>query len=386
MTAKRVCIVGGGAVGLACAAELAQLGCAVVLIEKDQLVSGSSGLSVGVYSRQYIEPLDIKLRVDAYERLCTLERDHGLQIRRNGYIRLARDSETMDMFERGVALQHQLGVPDSTIVDARELSQLVPSIETADLAGAMHGRSDGYLDGHELCMTYATIATDRGADIRIRTQLLGVDRIPAGGWRLSTTRGTIEADVVVNAAGAWADRVGGLLGTPIAIVPQRHQALIISTGRPLEHFMPFVMDYIPGSGDEGLYFRGERADALIAGFHTNDLTAGESDDPDDPHRAADPDHIEQVSRRLTERLPGLDLAFVSGWSGIYPVSADGQIVVGPFPNDPSVIAALGLDGVGVQLSPVVGRLVAEHIRFGEVRVFEGAEALLPGRFEPALNP
>jgi sarcosine oxidase subunit beta len=156
--------------------------------------------------------------------------------------------------------------------------------------------------------------------------------------------------------------------------------VIVSTGEPLKRFMPFVMDYIPGSGDEGLYFRGERPDALIAGLHSNDLTAGESDDPDNPHRAADPDHIEELSRRLTDRLPGLRLGFVSGWSGIYPVSADGQIVVGPFPDAPGVIAALGLDGVGVQLSPVVGRLVAEHIVFGEVRAFEGSDALLPGRF------
>jgi sarcosine oxidase subunit beta len=162
--------------------------------------------------------------------------------------------------------------------------------------------------------------------------------------------------------------------------------MIISTGRPLDRFMPFVMDYIPGSGEEGLYFRGERPDALIAGFHTNDLTAGESDDPDNPHRATDPDHVEEVSRKLTDRLPGLELAFVSGWSGIYPVSADGQIVVGPFPNDPSVVAALGLDGVGVQLSPVVARLVAEHVVFGEVRAFDGSEALQPGRFEAALSP
>jgi sarcosine oxidase, subunit beta len=386
MTAKRVCVVGGGAVGLACAAELAQLGCRVVLIERHQLVSGSSGLSVGVYSRQYVEPLDIALRVDAYARLCTLERDHGLQIRRIGYIRLARDSDTLATFERGVELQRRLGVPDSSVLDTRELARLVPSIQTADLAGGMYGSSDGYLDGHELCMTYAAIATARGADIRVRTELLGAEPIPGGGRRLSTTRGTIEADVVVNAAGAWADRVGDLLGTSIGIVPQRHQAVIVSTGRRLERFMPFVMDYIPGSGEEGLYFRGERPDALIAGLHTNDLTAGESDDPDNPHRAADPDHVEQLSRKLTERLPGLELAFISGWSGIYPVSADGQIVVGPFPGDTSVVAALGLDGVGVQLSPVVGRLVAEHIVFGEVRALDGAQALLPGRFEPALRP
>jgi sarcosine oxidase subunit beta len=382
---RRVCVIGGGAVGLACAAELGQLGCDVVLIEKGQLVSGSSGLSVGVYSRQYIDRLDIQLRVDAYERMCSLERDHGLQIRRNGYLRLAHDSETVDMFERGIALQHELGVPDSEVLDRRGLEQLIPSLRNDDLAGGMWGPSEGYLDGHELCMTYASIATAHGADIRIRTELRAAQPIAGGGWRLTTNKGTIEADIVVNAAGAWADRVGELLGATVAIVPQRHQALIISTGQPLEKFMPFVMDYIPGSGEEGLYFRGERQDALIAGFHTNDLTAGESDDPDNPHRSVDPDHVEEVSRKLTERLPGLELGFVSGWSGIYPVSADGQIVVGPFPDAPNVIAALGLDGVGVQLSPVVGRLVAEHVVFGEIRAFAGSEALLPGRFEAGIR-
>ena len=79
MSRTRVCVIGGGAIGLAAPAELAELGFDVVLIEKDQLVSGSSGLSVGVYSHQYIEPLDIQLRVDAYQRMCALERDHGLQ-------------------------------------------------------------------------------------------------------------------------------------------------------------------------------------------------------------------------------------------------------------------------------------------------------------------
>jgi sarcosine oxidase, subunit beta len=379
MTAGRVCVIGGGAVGLACAAELAGLECQVVLIEKDQLVSGSSGLSVGVYSHQYLERLDLQLRIDAYQRMCALERDHGIQIRRIGYIRLAHDAETMELFERSVALQRELGAPDCSLLDPRELAELVPSMETSDLTGGLLGRDDGYLDGHELCMTYAEIATTRGAEIRIRTALTGAEPIAGGGWRLTTSRGTIEADFVVNAAGAWADRVGEILGTPVTIVPQRHQAVIVSTGEPLERFMPFVMDYIPGSGDEGLYFRGERPDALIAGLHSNDLTTGESDDPDNPHRAADPDHVEKLSRKLTDRLPSLRLALVRGWSGIYPVSGDGQIVVGPFPDAPDVIAALGLDGVGVQLSPVVGRLVAEHIVFGEVRAFQGADALLPGR-------
>src|SRR5205814_1049644 len=154
---------------------------------------------------------------------------------------------------------------DATVLDRDGLRRLVPELHCDDLAGGLLGPSDGYVDGHLYCNLLADLLRDRGARVLTSTQLLGLD-----GRRLMTSGPTLECDVVVNAAGAWAGDVGELLGAPARILPERHQALVAHLPRELDFLMPSVMDYIPGSGALGLYFRHESRTSLIAGLHTEE--------------------------------------------------------------------------------------------------------------------
>jgi sarcosine oxidase subunit beta len=378
-----VCVVGGGAIGLSSSVYLARSGCSVVLLEQDQLTSGSSSLSVGVYTRQYTDPFEIRMRMYSFDALERLERDTGLHLRRIGYLRLARDVETMQTFADGLDVQRSVGMEDGVLLTRADLSELLPSMRVDDLAGGLFGRSDGYLDGHQLCMTYAEMAQDLGVDIRTRTALLGREPGVRASHRLITTSGELDADVVVNAAGAWAQRVGEILGAPIEIIPQRHQACVISLESPVPYVVPEVMDYVPGSGEEGLYFRQERDDALIAGLHTNDVLPGQEEDPDTYFRGVESDYVEMLAARLLDRLPGLKMGVHSGWAGLYPMSRDSQIVVGPPADDPTIISACALGGLGIHLAPPVGRMVAEYATLGSVEFLEGAERLSPERFNVA---
>jgi len=80
-----VCVVGAGAVGLASALALARRGASAVrVIEAHHPASGSSGLSVGIVETQYLDPLDIELRVVSMRIFDRLEHEHGLRIVRNG--------------------------------------------------------------------------------------------------------------------------------------------------------------------------------------------------------------------------------------------------------------------------------------------------------------
>ena len=67
--------------------------------------------------------------------------------------------------------------------------------------------------------------------------------------------------------------------------------------RPLDYVVPMVMDYMPGSGEEGLYFRHEGHDQLVAGLHTNDLLDVPNENPDDYVRTADESFVEDVAFR-----------------------------------------------------------------------------------------
>jgi sarcosine oxidase subunit beta len=154
------------------------------------------------------------------------------------------------------------------------------------------------------------------------------------------------------------------------VLPERHQALVAHLPRPLDYVMPSVMDYIPGSGRLGLYFRHESRTSLIAGLHTEEPYPGL------------PEHefMDEVATRLAHRLPGLAGARLGGvWAGLYPVSPDGNPAVGPYRGRPGVVAALGAGGSGLQSSPAIGRLAAEWIVHGESRTIPAAASFLPDR-------
>jgi sarcosine oxidase subunit beta len=375
----KVAVVGGGAIGLCTAFALTELGVGdVTVVERDQVASASSGLSVGIIETQYLDPLAIEIRVRSMELFRRLEAEGGLQITRNGYLRLAHRPEDLASFEGSVAVQHELGVADAVVLDQDGLCRLVPDMKCDDLAGGLFGPSDGYVDGHLYCGVLADLLRSRGVTIAT-----GSEVVDASDGRLVTSTSTIECDVVVNAAGAWAARVGDILGAPAHVLPQRHQALVAHLPRQLDYLMPSVMDYIPASGDLGLYFRHESATSLISGLHTEEALH-DLVDPDDYGRSGEQEFMHEVATRLGHRLPGLAGARLAGlWAGLYPVSPDGSPAVGPYRDRPGVVAALGAGGSGLQSSPALGRIAAEWIVYGEPRSIPGAEALRPDR--PALR-
>jgi 3-oxoadipyl-CoA thiolase len=384
MPGPSVCVVGAGAAGLASALALARRGAGeVTVLEARHVAAGSSGLSVGIVETQYVRPLDIELRVRSMALFDVLEREHGLRVVRNGYLRLAHDADELAAFEQSARLQHELGVAYARVLDRAALARLVPDMAVDDLAGGLFGPRDGFIDGHLYCELLAELARARGARLLVGCELLEATPVAGGGWLLQTGAGELRCEYVVNAAGPWAGHVAALLGVALELVPQRHEAVVVQLPRELEYVMPSVMDYTPGSGAPGLYFRHERPGALIAGLHSEEALA-ETADPDDYARGAGTEFLETVAELLAARLPGLSAArLAQGWAGLYPVSPDGLPQVGPSPGRPTAIAAGGAGGSGIQLSPVIGELVADWILLGEPRTVGEAERLAPARFATA---
>jgi sarcosine oxidase subunit beta len=376
----KVVVVGAGAIGLSAAVELLGLGAEVTVLERGHVGQGSSGLSVGIVETQYLRPLDIELRVWSMGAFEALRRDHGLPIVRNGYLRLAHTTEAAAAFEESVATQRELGVKRALVLDREGVTRAVPDLRVDDVVAGLYGPDDGYLDGHLYCSLLAELVRDGGGNVLERCGLLGAGRRAAGRHRLSTEAGTIDCDAVVNAAGAWAAEVGRLIDAPAPVFPQRHQAASAHLGRELPYIVPSVMDYTPASGEYGVYFRHEGPGRLVAGLHSEEAIH-ELADPNAYHRSADFSFLELLAEKLADRLPDLadDMRLGSGWAGLYPVSPDGLPQVGPHPHAPTLVSACGAGGSGIQTSPILGRLAAEWVVYGEARALAHADALLPSR-------
>ena len=380
-----VVVVGAGALGLATSFQLTARGVTdVTVIERDHVAAASSGLSVGIIETQYLDPLAIEIRVESMRMFADLERSGSLHITHNGYLRLAHRDADMEAFARSVELQQALGVADCRLLGRDDLARLVPHMRVDDLAGGLFGPSDGYIDGHLYCEALAAAVATRGGRVLQDTELVGCDPLPGDRNRLRTTKGELDCDIVVNAAGGWAGRVGQILGAPVAILPQRHQALVAHLSAPLDYVMPSVMDYVPSSGGFGVYVRDDGPGRLIAGLHTEEVIH-DIVDPDEVRRDSGSEYIELVAERLGHRLPGLDdMRLGDVWAGIYPMRPDGRPVVGPHPGRESVITVAGAGGSGLQSSPALGRIAADWILDGTSTAIPAATALRP-RIEAAAG-
>ncbi len=375
-----VTIVGAGAIGLSTARTLTDLGVEdVVVLERAHLAGGSSGRSVGVVETQYVDPFDIALRVPSKRVFEELERDRGLRFTRNGYLRIGHTDEDAARFERSVAVQHELGIEDAVVLDPAGIAERFPDVRCDDISAGLYGPSDGFVDGHLYCGLLAELATAKGARLLQHTKLTGHELLAGGRHRLRTSSGELTCEHVVNAAGAWAQEVGEQLGVATPILPQRHEAVTMHLPRKLDYMMPEVMDYAPAEGRSGLYFRHETFDTFLGGLHSEEAVHPVVD-PDEWFEGVEQSYLEQLAELLPYRLPSLaDIRLGRGWAGLYPVSPDGRPQVGPCPEDETVIAACGVGGYGIQVSPIVGQLAAEWVVFGEARSFAEAGELLPGR-------
>jgi sarcosine oxidase subunit beta len=234
--------------------------------------AGSSGLSVGVIETQYVEPLEIELRILAMRFFAELERDHGLEIIRTGYLRLAHTAEQAERYAVSDETQHSLDVSSARIVERAEIAAIAPDMSLEGIECGLWGPGDGFIDGHLYCSPLVELLEMRGVSIRAPEEVLGSENLPDGRHRVITTRGEITADYLVNAAGAWAPIVWKRIGACLPIKPQRHEAVVVHQPRRLDYVMPMVMDYTPHSGELGLYFRHERPGQLIAGLHSEEET------------------------------------------------------------------------------------------------------------------
>ncbi len=191
-------------------------------------------------------------------------------------------------------------------------------------------------------------------------------------WRLRHASGTVSADVVVNASGAWADRVATLFGArPCGLQPLRRTVVIARAGQPVPASWPLVADV-----DDTFYFRPDGPHVLAS---PADETPSEPCDarPDqvDIARA-----IERVNRATTLGIRSV----VTAWAGLRTFAVDRVPVMGYDPDVPGLFWLAGQGGYGIQTAPALARLAAGVLR-GDLSPAARApdvdpEALSPARF------
>ena len=265
-THTRVLVIGGGILGCSLLYRLTRMGWAdVALVEKTELTAGTTWHSTGLTSLVVDSFAVSKLNKLSLRLLETLEAETGqpVGLRKTGAMRLAKNRAKMDKYAMDSAKARVLGL-DFEVIGPKEVQRLFPLLVLDGLHGASYAPEEGYVDAAMATQALAKGARDGGAKIYRHTRVTGLAQKESGDWQVTTDKGTIDAEIVVNATGFWAPEIAAMAGFSLPIITMERQYLVTDSipeikARDVE--LPVVRD-----DDWPFYFKQE-GDGFLFGVH-----------------------------------------------------------------------------------------------------------------------
>lgn len=359
-----VVIIGGGIAGASLAYFLAELGCADVLVLEREELPGTQSTGRSAAVLVVPDPNSAVQRLKARGRAFLHHPPGGFCdnpiLHPTGILVLVEGRpEVGDLERQGVAFE---------LLSPAQARQLVEPIDSSTFDEAILLPGDGALDVHELLTGYLRGARRGGAEIRCKAEALGLIVESGRCVGVETAQGAIRSRWVVDAAGAWAGRMGAAAGgSRIRITPRRRCAITYAPPAGLETgSWPFVKSEV-----HSVYVKHEAGDLLMSPMD------------EEPVEPCEPAPDEQAIARGVERLralaPGLvPRAVRSRWAGLRSFTPDGAPVMGEDPALPGLFWLAGQGGAGIVTSPILGRAAAELIASGRTDSLD-ARALSPAR-------
>ena len=352
-------VIGGGIAGISAAARLSSLGKCLVLEREQHLAYHSSGRSAALYEVNYGSPSTIALakasRKD-FDSLLT-----GVLSPRGFMLLCLRGEETQ--------YESDLVQMDLTEISMREAVGMVPILNQNDVLRAAVSGTAQDIDTDMMVQNFARLLRDNGGQIETNHEVKSIKKMSYG-WRLDTDQGSFMAKILINAAGAWGDKVAEMANIPeIGLTPMRR-----SVARLLP---PSNLDV---KGWPVLFGPGERwyakpdAGGLIVSL------AEETPSPPMDAWAHELDLAEALAR-YQDYVTAPVTRPVASWAGLRTFAPDRSLVLGPAQKDSSFIWAVGQGGYGFFTAPAASQFIAD-VAVGKEPNFDSKilSDLSPSRF------
>ena len=350
-------VIGGGVTGASIAFHLAGLGMKRVLVlERKFLAAGGTGRSVGIIRQLYPTPETSAMVLRSLRVFQRFGEAVGGEAGYVGCGALIGVSAAMrPRLEATLVFQRALGIR-AEILEPSDVARVEPRINPAGLGAVLYEPESGYGDPTSVTLGFAEAARRGGAVIEQGAEVVAIHQAGGRVTGIRTASGdSVDAPVVVNAAGLWSPAVARLAGVEIPIVIGRHPVFIVE--RDAAFGAPHVV-YLNLAG--GAYVRPETGNLTLTGSLIDD----ESEHPMDPELLGSEAGFEEASavlERTGRAVPKLaDARYRQGYAGAFDITPDWMPILDESPLAGFWIAA-GMSGHGFKLSPAVGELMAALI-------------------------
>lgn len=361
---ERVVIIGGGIMGAAAAYWLARAGHPVTVLEKGELACGASGANLGQLSLiDREEPWHMQAALESLDLFARMNPRVNLEYEPSGGVVMLNNEEEHAAARAAAARLAERGVETEFLYGA-EMHRAEPALCLERVHSLLYCPGEGKINPLNATLAFFSLAEEQGAVLRLNTAVTGFETRAGRVRRVKTTQGEFEADVVVNAAGAWAGHVAGLLGLSLPIdyhraaafvsqpVPKRINGPVVSGAMFLKRASMHMKRHI-GTG-------------CIQTLHGSIIIAQATEDAPVDSRAVTLPGLCLVAKQFLEYFPGLgDLEIVRAWACVTPFTPDGLPVFGFSREMTNFFTVAGFKGA-FSTAPAVARHLTEALDEGIV--------------------
>ena len=359
----QVVIIGGGIIGASVAYHLAHMGCKdVVLLERDEITSGTTWHAAGLMvTFGSTSETSTEMRKYSRELYSRLEQETGQATGLNqcGFIEVATDADRLQEYRRVAAFNRCCGI-DVIEISPDEVRDLFPIARTDDISAGFYVKDDGRVNPVDVTMALVKGARMQGVKILTGTAATGVKQKNGQVECVTTEKGSIACEYVVNCAGMWARQFGAEHGVSIPNQAAEHYYLITDDIDGLSRDWPVLED----PSHYG-YFREEVGGLLIGLFEPacapwnigripNNFSFGELE--------PDLDRMGPYLQKAMSRVPvSIETGIRKFFCGPESFTPDLQPIVGEAPEMKNYFVAAGLNSIGILSGGGLGRVIAHWI-------------------------
>ena len=385
-THVKALVVGGGAVGTSIAYHLGKAGWDTMLLERDELTSGSTWHAAGLlpyfnmsYATTHIHDYSIKFYKG-------LEEETGLNpgFYVVGNLRMAQTQDRMDEYMLYASTAETCGVPYEWMTPD-EIKARWPLVRTEDLKGAIYHPTDGYINPADVTQAMAKGARNHGVTVERRWQVDGY-HWTGGHWDVTCTKMVekggnlvasdeqvvIHAEHVVTATGNHAQRTAQLLGIKIPAIPVEHQYIVTEPDPALVDYRKTAPEHpVLRDADAKWYVREERGGWILGPYEEGAPARFEYAVPEG-FRAdlfpLDLERIEEEYMSMIHRIPSSEtVGLKDDFNGPICYTPDGNPLLGPAPGLRNMWLAEGFS-FGITAAGGTGHYLAQLMVEGEAEI------------------
>lgn len=374
-----VAIIGAGVTGGMIARTLSKYDLKICILEKENDVAmGATRANSAIVHAGFDAAegsMKAKMNVKGSEMMEKVAEELGVKYKRNGSLVIGFNEEDREEIERLYKRGCANGVKDLQILGGEEAHALEPNL-SEQVTCALYAPTGAIICPYELTIAAVGNAMDNGAVLETNFQVAQVDRLEKGYEIRSTAGQSVQAQVIVNAAGVYADSIAALAGdTSFAIHPRRGEYILLD--KECGDMVSHTIFRTPSKMGKGILVTPTVDGNLLTGPTSVDM-----EDKEDTATTAE--GFAKIMQEALENVSTIPYGkTITSFCGLRAVGSTGDFII----NSPTegFINVAGIESPGLSASPAIAEYVTDMVK-EQLKEACGREAAVKADYNPYRAP